>query len=582
MPNKYTTQGGWWEKLRDFARAHIGLTVIIVAALLLQLTTAVMYYTAQNIIQRTMEQLVEREMNAIDMGIRNRLAKVEATLDNMAWVVSDNLKDPDDLFVITHQLVENNPDILGSGIICTPYLYPQKGRLFEPYAVTRKDGSVESLQLASDSHDYTQSEFFTKPIALGRGHWTEPYDDSDGAKTRVTTYGVPVRNEQGKIVAVVDADISLHWLNGLIKEGKAYDSTRRFLVTSHYNLLAGNDNAVFRMALEALKADDDHKGYVTLLDEGEKLHVFFTPIGGKTDWVLINVVNESDVFGALRSARLHLLLLVVAGLLLLGFIIWRTLHNLERLREVNAEKERISGELRVASQIQQSMLPQEAMSNEGLEVRGFLKPAREVGGDLYDYFVRDEKLFFCIGDVSGKGAPSALLMAVAHALFRSAAAHESNPASIMQTINETACQGNETNMFFTMFIGVLDLPTGHLSYCDAGHDAPIVMENGELRIENCNPNLPVGVFDDYTYCLQETQITPGSTIFLYTDGLTEAMNSAHQQFGLERVKTVLSTCTDYQPQEILKTVTDAVHEFVKDAEQSDDLTMMAIKLRIEN
>ena len=200
-----------------------------------------------------------------------------------------------------------------------------------------------------------------------------------------------------------------------------------------------------------------------------------------------------------------------------------------------------------------------------------------------------EKLFFCIGDVSGKGAPSALLMAVAHALFRSAAAHESNPASIMQTINETACQGNDSNMFVTMFIGVLDLPTDHLSYCDAGHDAPVILsEKGIVNSEKLatalevQPNLPVGVFDDYTYSLQETQIAPGSTIFLYTDGLTEAMNSAHKQFGLERVKTVLASCADKQPQEILETVTDAVHGFVKDAEQSDDLTMLAIKLRVNN
>ena len=593
MLNKDITQGGWWEKIKGFARAHIGLTVIIVAALLLQLTTAVMYYTAENIIQHTMEQLVEREMNAVYMSIRNKLAQVESTVDNMAWVVGDDLEDPDNLFVLTRQLVSNNPDILGSSISCIPYLYPQKGRLFEPYAVCRKEGGIESLQLASERHDYTQSEFFTTPIALGKGHWSEPYDDSDGAKERVTTYGVPVRDSQGKIVAVADADISLHWLNGLINEGKAYRSTRRFLVTGSNKLLAGNDNATFRMALKALKADDDQKGYVTLQNkEGEKLHVFFSPIGGKTKWVLLNVVNDSDVFGALRSARLHLQLLVVTILLLLGFIIWRTLHNLERLRKVNAEKNRIAGELRVASQIQQSMLPKEDVRGEGsekLEVRGFLKPAREVGGDLYDYFVRDEKLFFCIGDVSGKGAPSALLMAVAHALFRSAAAHESNPASIMQTINETACQGNDSNMFVTMFIGVLDLPTGHLSYCDAGHDAPVILsEKGIVNSEKLatalevQPNLPVGVFDDYTYSLQETQIAPGSTIFLYTDGLTEAMNSAHKQFGLDRVKTVLASCADKQPQEILETVTDAVHGFVKDAEQSDDLTMLAIKLRVKN
>lgn len=113
---------------------------------------------------------------------------------------------------------------------------------------------------------------------------------------------------------------------------------------------------------------------------------------------------------------------------------------------------------------------------------------------MYDYYIRDEKLLFCIGDVSGKGAPAAMIMAVIHSLFRAFSAHENNLARIMQTINEAACRNNEANYFVTMFIGVLDLPTGNLRYCDAGHDSPFVMENGNVRIEKCNPHLPLGVF----------------------------------------------------------------------------------------
>jgi sigma-B regulation protein RsbU (phosphoserine phosphatase) len=231
-------------------------------------------------------------------------------------------------------------------------------------------------------------------------------------------------------------------------------------------------------------------------------------------------------------------------------------------------------------------------------VRGFLKPAREVGGDLFDYFIRDEKLFFCIGDVSGKGAPAAMLMAVTHGLFRSASAHDDNPARIMEAINEVSCQRNESNMFVTMFIGVLDLPTGRLCYCDAGHDAPFLIDNGQwtmdnsgapkntdtnftvncqLSIVNCKPHLPIGLFDDTEYTVQELPIQADSTIFLYTDGLTEAMNAEHQQFGLERVRAVLDSCAGHDPKEMLEKITQSVNGFVKHAEQSDDLTMLAIK-----
>ena len=385
-------------------RHHLPLIVIIVAALLLELTTGVMYYSSQNIIHRTVERLVQREMDAIYLRIRNQLAQVEITLGNMAWVATDDLAEPDSLMTITRQLVEHNPDILGCGVSCIPYLYQQKGYWYEPYSVRRADGTIESMALGSASHDYTKKEFYTTPIAKGSGHWCEPYLDNDGAKAKVTTYGVPVRDGNGKIVAVIDADISLGWLYDIINEEKAYKSTQRFLVTGNYNLLVGDDCPIYRMALEQLKADDDKKGVCTMDDEqGNKKHVYFTPVGGKTDWMLINVLDDNDVFKKLRMIRLTLLTPLMIGLLFAGFIIYRTSRNLQRLRKAYDEKNRISGELRVANRIQQNMLPKEEVRGEWLEVRGSLVPAKEVGGDLYDYFVRDEKLFFCIGDVSGKG-----------------------------------------------------------------------------------------------------------------------------------------------------------------------------------
>ena len=131
-------------------------------------------------------------------------------------------------------------------------------------------------------------------------------------------------------------------------------------------------------------------------------------------------------------------------------------------------------------------------------------------------------------------------------------------------------------MFVTLFIGVLHLSDGHLSYCNAGHDAPIIMHQLQNIMHHCIPHLPIGVFDDFSYTVQETQIAPHSTLFLYTDGLTEAMNSQHKQFGLERVEEMLRHSNNLLPKDILERATAAVHRFVKDADQSDDLTMMAI------
>ena len=538
-----------------------------------------LYYTAQNIIERTVQRLMNQEMNAISLSIRNQLAKVEVIVENMAWVATDDLADPDSVLSLTRQVVAHNPSIMGCSVPCVPYYYPQIGRLYEPYSVRRRDGTIESMQLGSSDHDYTQMEFFKMSVDKGRGHWCEPYLDKDGAKAMITTYGVAVRDTRGKIAAVVNADLSLDWLDAVMNQGKVYSSTKRFLVTGHHNMLAGESSPLFDVALEQLRLQSDKTGHVMMKDaDGKKKHLFFLHVGGQTDWILINVLDDGAVYGKLRRMRISLLLPLMIGLIFAGFIVYRSSRNLERLRRVNAEKERIGGELRVASMIQQSMLPRNDLHQDDVNICGTQVPAREVGGDLFDYFIRDEKLYFLIGDVSGKGAPSAMLMAVTHALFRSASAHDSNPGHIMQALNETLCQGNDSNMFVTIFIGVLDLPTGHLRYCNAGHDLPYIIHDSHYSVIDCNPNIPVGVFDDKKFGVQQMEMLPDSTIFLYTDGLAEAMDKDHQQFGMTRIEAVLKECAkdQLQPQQILNIFNERVHQFVGEAEQSDDLTMLAI------
>ena len=171
-----------------------------------------------------------------------------------------------------------------------------------------------------------------------------------------------------------------------------YKSNQRFLVTGKYNLLAGEDNELLKMSLEYLKKDEDQSGYVTMKDEhGHEKLLFYNPVGGKTDWIVLNVLDENEIFEELSRVRTKLLLMVIVGLLLIGFIVWRSKRNLERLRQVNEEKERISSELRVASHIQQSMLPKNYLKQDNLEIIGSLVPAREVGGDLFDYFITREQ-----------------------------------------------------------------------------------------------------------------------------------------------------------------------------------------------
>ncbi|MCR4765783.1 MAG: SpoIIE family protein phosphatase [Bacteroidaceae bacterium] len=259
------------------------------------------------------------------------------------------------------------------------------------------------------------------------------------------------------------------------------------------------------------------------------------------------------------------------------------INQMEELKEVNKQKGRIESELQIARDIQMAMLPKvfpPFPERTDIDLYGMLIPAKEVSGDLYDFFIRDQKLFFCIGDVSGKGVPAALVMAVTKALFRSISAQEESPSSIMHSINETLTKGNETNMFVTAFAGTLDLTTGKLLYCNAGHNAPLIINAKKRTIIEVDSNIPLGIMANWDFSLQTTSIEPGSLVFLYTDGLTEAENIDYEQFGEERIFEVIQTLMNegnVQDKELIVRLNNAVHAFAGKAEQSDDLTMLAIQ-----
>ena len=250
---------------------------------------------------------------------------------------------------------------------------------------------------------------------------------------------------------------------------------------------------------------------------------------------------------------------------------------LEEQKALSAAKAAMMSELNVAHTIQMSMIPKTFPAfpdRKDLDLYASLTPAKAVGGDLYDFFIRDDSLYFCIGDVSGKGVPASLVMAVSRTLFRNIAAHTDKPSHIVETMNVNICDGNDNCMFVTLFVGVLDLLTGRLRYCNAGHESPYIQD----ALLPCDSNLPIGVMSDLKYSEQEAMIASGKILFLYTDGLTEAENSSRDLFGMERVDEIIATF-EGSPQELIEVMTAAVHQFVGDTEQSDDITMLAFRIR---
>ncbi len=258
---------------------------------------------------------------------------------------------------------------------------------------------------------------------------------------------------------------------------------------------------------------------------------------------------------------------------------------MERLKETTATKATFENELNIAHNIQMAMLPKTFPpypERNDIDIYGTLSPAKAVGGDLFDFYIKDDKLLFCIGDVSGKGIPAALVMTVTLALFHSVSSHAPSPDRVIDELNRLMTKGNDNMMFVTLFMGELNLKTGWLRYCNAGHDAPYLIGKKIGRLP-CESNIPLGIMAEWQFQLQEIEIYPGTNIFLYTDGLTEAENLEQEQFGKERVVETAQRHiqeNEKDAQSLISRMNKAINDFVGEAEQSDDLTMLAVNYKV--
>ena len=482
------------------------IAVLIVAALLLELTTAIQYFSTRSAINSQIKEMAQR-----DLSETNHTAKVKQIAESaIAGVLPEverlaELGQEDSLHKVLQGIVAAHSEIVG-----IDYTHRVLSDGVRNGYFTFRDEEHNKIADTIIDFDYTERTWYREGLH-GNGFWSEPYM-SHYYEVLMSTFSRPVRNSAGEVVAVIGADVPMSELSALATQ--LYNNQQRVL----YPVVA----------------------------------------------------------------------LQLLGLLVLAFIIYRSVSSVSRLNKVNAEKEFLNRELDIANRIQSAMLPAAMPESENLDMAGNQIPAKQVGGDFYDYFVRDGMLFFSIGDVCGKGIPAALVMSMTQAVFRTVAAKENSPAHIIRDMNAIASRGNSTGMFATLFIGVLDLATGKLQYSNAGHEKPIIITGRETRKVDAKSNIPIGIMEEAKYQDQETTISPGSMILLYTDGLTEAMNAKEELFGYPRIiKTINgddsasnqsedSKQESFTPQQLISTMKQAVSDFVGQAEQSDDLTMLAI------
>ena len=590
------------------------IALIIIAALLVEVTSIVQFWYAKNGIRSEVEQRAKSELRIKSLKIQNVMNEIEVAVQDFSWAVERDLDKPESMITITRRLLQDNRFIVGSAVAFKPNYYEQYGRQYAPYSY-RHNGKILDKQLGTKYYNYHMMEWYTMPMMWGRGHWSEPYYDEGGGEMMMSTFSMPIRDKNGKKVAVLTADVSLDWLSKIINEEHTQASSLNLIISRTGKVMAGPKEAhimkttmeqltegVMDTASRRLNRDmmNGNSGQAEIEgNNGDTYYVYYTPINLSHDssylstnaeddsgWSMAVICSDREIYSGLRKVLFNLNLLMITGLALMGFIVYRTAKGGKRLTEIKKEKERFSSELRIASGIQLGMLPKKFPpypERDDIDIFGSLIPAKEVGGDLYDFYVRDEKLFFCIGDVSGKGVPASLVMAVTRSLFRSLSARESNPDVILAQLNDAMTEMNESNMFVTLFAGVLDLPTGRLRYANAGHCPPLLVapdSDQGPQVLPVEPNIPLGFMKGWKFKLQKMQITPPATIFLYTDGLTEAEQEDHTMFGAERMlKAIKDLHKDkaVTPKSIVETMNHIVTTFVDGAERNDDLTMLAVR-----
>ena len=529
------------------------LLLVFVAAITLEATGLVQFYYSQKSLREEANLRAESQLEATRNKIMDVIDQAEAAVRNSVWITQWCLDYPDSMVLVCQRIVNDNPVVVGSTIALVPG-YLAKRPLFAPYVV-REGDQLKALSLATAEYDYPSTEWFTKPLELGEGHWSEPYIDEGGGDMLMTTFSIPIKDKNGKPAAVLTADISLEWLKDLVGGLKVYPNA--------YCLVYSRTDSVM-VGPPALDIPDSTKFYT------------YKASVERTGWSLSTVIPEDDIYGGLRRLGTMILFLQLIGLLMIILMLRSFVKGQLKYQALDQQRQRVEGELRIATGIQMSMVPKTFPpfpERHDLDMAATIVPAKEVGGDLYDFFIRDEKLFFCVGDVSGKGVPAALVMAVTRTTFRNMSAQEDSPGQIVHAMNDGLSAMNESNMFVTFFCGMLDLKNGHLRYCNAGHNPPMTLTDA-IRPLPVAPNLPLGIMGGMDFQEQEMPFRYDDALFLYTDGLTEAENINHEQFGEQRMEAALHGRKSAQGH--LDNIKKHVAEFVGEAPQSDDLTLLFI------
>lgn len=533
----------------------------------------------------------------LNQKITQQLEDVEQDVADAAQAMRRLRRRPEKMMPELVRMVRSDSLVKAVYVAYAPgYLRGEDELLLQYAGASMADGREKVLTESFDKteYDYSSKAWFAKTMAAKRSIWATPYQDMSGRTGNhndrdkekvVITFAYPMMDDDD-VFAVIAADVTLSDLSLNMSNTRAYPESRSFVVGSDGSVIIPPDLSPADLDMLKKNMQAGRRGnFVTTVDGGKVL-ACYAPLA-RTGWIICSITPYAVVQQQLRSAMAIMAIIMLVGLVLLALCIRLLMiyvaAPMEKLAMDTLKKnERIESDLRIAHDIQMDIVPKRFApfaACENLDLYALIRPAREVGGDFYDFILRDGKLFFCIGDVAGKGVPASLVMAITSTLFRMTAVACDSPDKIAERINKVMAHDNDANIFVTMFVGELCLTSGKLTYCNAGHNPPLLVDaDGGSRYLPTRACLPVGVLEDAGYSSQATMLDRNQTLLLYTDGLTEGENAAHEQFGMQRMQASASQCSLGSVRQMMEQTLRSLTAFVDGAEQSDDLTMLGIRL----
>lgn len=594
--------------------------VIVMCGLIFAAAFGTTIFLAGNEISKVSEESVKREICHIQDYVDDYLLRVEdAAYGLCSWSFGNTVRnsdgdayvsiDPvtfklptvDDCYHMMKQFMEANPQINAVTVGFEKFVYPKaSGQFgFAPYMRRMKDGSMMMYDLG-EYIDYTEQGWYKNSKVEDRSIWCDPFREpvTDAV---ITAFSVPLHGYEGRIVGVLIVSVTTDTFREKCLAATPYANAEVTIVDRNFKFMVHpNPDYLLKPVSEVeeymnvVGEDDSMKvkmlahesgSSVITKENNQKSFFFYAPIK-RAGWMVSIECPEKEVLGAMETMKkaMRMIGLISVILLLVCLVIIYI-----RVQKVTSSKASIERDLTIASHIQMGMVPKLYPAFPGrkeLDVYGILRPAKTVGGDLYDYFIQDDKFYFCIGDVSGKGVPASLFMTVTRSLFRNIAHHIGDPSEIIMAMNSELCEGNDYNMFCTMFMGVLDLMTGELKYCNAGHNPPVLrlIKDGNVDVHYMTPktNLALGVMPGFVYQMEETVLKPGEAIFLYTDGVTEAENGQKQLFGEDATLAALAKARLYKKtsaRDFVEFVHREIETYCAGVDQSDDITMLVVEYK---